>query len=240
MLNRINKFGGLNTYDVFKNVAFFAMVIDHIGYYFLPQIFLLRVIGRISMVIFAVLYGYSFSKRNNNILLYGILTAVFVQFFVEHDFLPLNVLFAFYISSFFINIFEYVYNKYYSIFCLFLVMFIPAAFISNVFVEYGISMLFLLLCGKIFKKENKTRKDVITSILIFVIYTLYQTLNFGFNLFEFLFLMLLLTIVYLYLFNLKIQKVDFNNKIMLFVSRYSLELYFIHLLIFSIMAKCLH
>ena len=187
MLNRINKFGGLNTYDVFKNVAFFAMVIDHIGYYFLPQIFLLRVIGRISMVIFAVLYGYSFGKRNNNILLYGIFTTVFVQFFVEYDFLPLNVLFAFYISSFFINIFEYVYNKYYSIFCLFLVMFIPAAFISNVFVEYGISMLFLLLCGKIFKKENKTRKDVITSILIFVIYTLYQTLNFGFNLFEFLF-----------------------------------------------------
>ena len=56
MISRLNKFGELNKYDIFKNIAFITMIIDHIGYYFLPQLFFLRVIGRISAVIFAVLY----------------------------------------------------------------------------------------------------------------------------------------------------------------------------------------
>lgn len=240
MISRLNKFGELNKYDIFKNIAFIAMIIDHIGYYFLPQLFFLRVIGRISAVIFAVLYGYGCKKPNNKVLCYGILTTVIVQLFIENNRFPLNILFTFYISSFLLNELEDIYNNHYWCFCLSLIILFPITVISAVFIEYGIIMLFLMLCGRIFKKENKTQRDVISTRLIFIIYALYQIFNFNFNLFESLCVMLCFACIYVYMFDFKIQKAIFNSKIMLFISRYSLELYFIHLLILSVLARCLY
>lgn len=240
MINRLNKFGELNKYDIFKNIAFVTMILDHIGYYFSPQLFFLRVIGRISAIIFAILYGYGCKRPNNKILCYGILTGIIVQLFIENNRLPLNILFTFYISSFLLNELEDIYNNCCWCFYLSLFVLLPITIISAVFVEYGIIMLFLMLCGRIFKKENKTQKDIISTVSIFIIYAFYQILNFNFNLFESLCVILCFACVYIYMFDFKIQKVTFGSKIMLFISRYSLELYFIHLLILSVLAKCLY
>ena len=41
-----------NLYDYLKIVAIFTMIIDHIGYFFAPEIIELRLIGRVAFPIF--------------------------------------------------------------------------------------------------------------------------------------------------------------------------------------------
>jgi len=64
-LSKLNKYGDLNTHDLFKFFAILFMVIDHIGCY-LFDIKELRVIGRICIPIFATLYGYYFKNEAIN------------------------------------------------------------------------------------------------------------------------------------------------------------------------------
>jgi hypothetical protein len=54
-----------------KLLAVLAMVIDHIGLFFFPEIFLLRIIGRISFPIFAWLIAHG-ARRTRDVNLYGI------------------------------------------------------------------------------------------------------------------------------------------------------------------------
>ena len=127
----INKFGVLNSYDIYKFIAFIAMIVDHLGYYFFPDLTILRVIGRVAIIIFAVLYGFSSGKKNNGILLYAFLTLFFVQFIIERDFLPINILFNFYISHYLINWLENFYNEdCVSFFLLVIVLFFLSFFIG--------------------------------------------------------------------------------------------------------------
>lgn len=63
-LRKLEKYGRrLNTHDLLKFVALVAMVIDHIGFFFVPKLKELRVIGRISFPLFAFLVGYSLNNR---------------------------------------------------------------------------------------------------------------------------------------------------------------------------------
>ena len=61
-------------YDFFKFVAILVMIIDHVGKYFLPEIEILRVIGRVAAPLFFFLVGYSKSQRlEHKILIYAVL-----------------------------------------------------------------------------------------------------------------------------------------------------------------------
>lgn len=56
-------YGQPGTLDLLKLVAVVAMIVDHVGLYFLPEQPLLRVLGRPAAVIFGFLIGYSASTR---------------------------------------------------------------------------------------------------------------------------------------------------------------------------------
>ncbi len=70
MLKQLNKYGGLNSYDLLKSIAVITMIIDHIGAYFCPDLELLRVIGRLSYPLFAFCAGYN-QKYNFEMSLLG-------------------------------------------------------------------------------------------------------------------------------------------------------------------------
>ena len=229
----------LNNYDILKNIAFFTMIIDHIGYYFFPYIPLLRAIGRISMLIFSVLHGISCNKQNNNILLFAIITAI-MQIYLENTLLPLNILFNFYLSYYITNIIEEYYNKHNFYFYILLLLLLPITIFSGFFFEYGLILSFLMLCGKIFKKDKKTKKDIIITIIIFLLHFIYQYLCFNFNIKCTIITILLYILFYIFIYNFKIKKLNFDNKFLVFISKFSLQLYFIHLLIFIIIHKCLY
>lgn len=227
-----------NNYDLLKSIAFLLMVVDHIGYYFFPQTVLFRAIGRGSAIIFALLFGITKHKKNNKILLYGALTAILFYFY-GYSIFPLNILFNFYLSYFLL---DYVENLYYNnniLFNIILILLIPISIISNIFIEYGLIITFLIFCGKLFSKENKTRKDKVTTILIFIIFFLYQVLNFSFDLFNSLIVGVIFFFIFKSMYNFKIKELK-ENKILLFISRYSLQLYTIHLLIFNIISRWLY
>ncbi|MDR1498843.1 MAG: conjugal transfer protein TraX [Rickettsiales bacterium] len=239
---KLEKYGTFNTYDLFKNIAFFAMVIDHIGYYFLPYNQLLRLVGRVSMLIFAVLYGISYksNKSPHTILFFALITAIPMTFLEDMP-LPLNCLFNFYISWFLVDGFENIYKNNYVLFCIFLVLMIPAAFLSNIIIEYGVSFVALMFCGKIFAKEKKTRRDILTTMIIFVLYTVYQSLNFGFNLYYMDVLLIVNSIIYAFMLDFKIRPIKnfIGNNILSLISRTTLGLYTTHITIMIIVKKWL-
>lgn len=54
-----------NLYDILKVLALTCMVIDHVGYFFFPELFWLRRVGRIAFPIFLFLvwYNHSYKRR---------------------------------------------------------------------------------------------------------------------------------------------------------------------------------
>ena len=238
-INYINKMTrNFNNYDVLKSIAFLTMVIDHIGYYFFPQTFFIRAIGRASAIIFALLFGITKHKKNNRVLLYAFLTSAVLCFFGD-GILPLNILYNFYLSYFLIDYLEDLYYNSNFIFNIILILLIPLSFITNIFIEYGLIFLFLVFCGRLFSKENKTKKDKTTVITIFIMYFLYQILNFGFGIINSLIVAIMFYFIFKNMYNFKIVEVK-KNKLLFFMSRYSLQLYTIHLLILNILLRWLY
>lgn len=237
--NILNQYGSTNNYDLCKNIAFFTMVIDHIGYYFFTNCIYLRVIGRVSMLIFAILHGFNSNgklKLNDKILKFALLTQFLVMILLNQILFPLNILFSFYISYYLVDYIDNVYKKN-QLFFYFLLLLLPLTILLNYVFEYGLYFFFIVFCGKIFSKTEKDKKDKVSTIVIFLIYFIYQVQHFSFNLIYSCILFLLFALIYIIFYNFKIEKIGINNKILLFISRFSLELYFIHLLIFSLISN---
>lgn len=251
LTKEILKYGEVNSYDVLKTIAFFTMIIDHLGYYFFYKFNFLRLIGRATIIIYAVLYGISYKKGkkpHKKILYFAILTSSF-QFIIVglSELLPLNVLWWFYFSNFFMDSLDNIYNENYALFVLF-VLFMPILSISsNYFIEYGFGFIMLEFCGKIFSKEVKNKKDIISTVSIFIMFFIYQVYNFNFKIIHSVLLAIMYIILYKLLFNFKLKIIKqsiitekFGNLFMI-ISRKSAELYAIHLILFmlilSIMIK---
>lgn len=226
-----------NNYDLMKSIAFLLMVIDHIGYFFFPQNFLLRAIGRGSAIIFALLFGLTEHKKNNKILLFAFLTLL-VEYYFMGEILPLNILFNFYLTYFLLKPVENLYYNNNALFNFILILLIPLTFVLNNFIEYGLFFVFLVFCGKLFAKENKTTKDKITAAAIVILFYLYQILNFGFGLFNSILVAIIFVIIYKNVCNFKLIDLK-ENKVLLFISRHSLELYTAHILLFCIILRWL-
>ena len=226
-----------NNYDLMKSIAFILMVIDHIGYYFFPQFYFFRAIGRGSALIFALLFGVTNHKKNNKILIFALLTAVVIYYF-ERCIIPINILFNFYLAYFLLKPVENMYYNHVYLFNFILILLIPISFITNLFIEYGLFFVFLVFCGKLMAKEAKTLRDKSTAISILFLFFLYQVMNFGFGIINMLIVAAIFYIIFKNIYNFKIKDLE-ENKILLFISRHSLELYTIHILLFNIIFRLL-
>lgn len=226
-----------NNYDVAKSVAFLFMVIDHIGYYFFPQCLFLRALGRASAIIFALLFGITKHKKNEKILYYAFATALILYYF-EGNTLPLNILFNFYLSYFLLEPVEHMYDNHKYLFNFILILLIPLSFMTNIIIEYGVFFTFLVFCGKLLAKENKTKRDRNTAIALFILYFVYQIINFAFRWYNCLIVAVLFILIFKNMYNFKLKDLP-ENRLLKFISRYSLQLYTLHLLLFSIIYRCL-
>ena len=230
-----------NSYDVVKDIAFITMIIDHIGYYLMPKLLVLRLIGRISAVLYTILFGISVRKNMDKLFTFAILMTLFQMFMFGRIF-PLNILFNFFLSVLMIDYVETVYEKYpYVFFCLFLPLLLPLGILTDQVTEYGIFLVFYMFCGRIFSKDKKSKKDLITTIIIFIIYFVYSTNNFRFNLIQSIILFIFLIFIYINMFGFKIKDIE-NVKcetFLLVISRYSIELFLVQTIVFSYLLKLL-
>ncbi|MDR2077544.1 MAG: hypothetical protein LBP39_01095 [Rickettsiales bacterium] len=237
-MKRFKKSGEINNYDIYKVIAFVAMIADHIGLFLVRRDdLMLRVLGRISNLIYSVLFGINKKKNPDRILVYGIIMNIILTHRYNRIF-PLGTLINFYISNLLLEKLYDIYCGNVWLFSILLALLLPLGIFTGRYLEYGIFILALTLCGKIFIKEEKTPKDIIVTSIIFILYFFYQLIIFGFSLAYSLILFVFFCILYIALFNFrftKIKNIKFKN-ILMFLSRYSLELFVFQLVVFMILS----
>jgi hypothetical protein len=238
ILNKFNKYGVLNTHDLFKFFAILFMFVDHVGYY-IWQIQAFRLIGRLAFPILAVIYGYHFNyKVNKNLLFWGA-PLILVSYLTKHNILPLNILFSFFIGGKLIQFYEKIKYKLkkWDINFIFPLLILFNFYLYNLF-EYGSFIIFFMICGMLFK-ENTNNNRYVISLVIFWLYLLDQFYRFGFNCLYMLILAILLFCVFTQLKNYELKPCEkplspFIENTIMFIGRYSMEFYAAQLALFKI------
>jgi len=93
MFKRANLYDDtLNSYDILKLVALAAMVLDHMGAYFWPQLEWLRAVGRLAFPFFLFLVGYSGVWKISCELVVCALLIILCAIVTHHSVFPLNIL----------------------------------------------------------------------------------------------------------------------------------------------------
>jgi hypothetical protein len=242
---KIKKYGDVNRYDILKTVALTAMIVDHLGLYIFKNVFFFRVIGRVSMPIFAILYGFSYKKANHQILVCAVIMSI-IAGYLHYPVMPLNILYTLYIFGFTLKSVERFYRKHEPFFLFVLVMFLFLIIPSGLFVEYGFAVLYYMFFGVLVKKENLSSYDKTAIFTIYLCVTFYMYEEVMFNKFYCFLATLYLAALFLYM---RIQRNSMLDKIivsderikktMLICSRYSLYLYVLHIAIYMLIARCL-
>lgn len=238
----IQKYGSFNSYDLLKVVAIITMIIDHIGFFFYPSVEIYRAVGRISYLLFAFCIGYNKQYSFNFILLYLAILMLMSAFIGNPESINLcnifyeSFLFAVIITRLFMN---YLTSMLISNNKIILTSFILwcLSFYTMPLFQYGSPGIAIALCGYLCKEKKST---LFYRIFLFINLALFAAILI--DLFNFsLECIILIIIEYLVIFklleNFSIYKINLNqylNKIMIFLSRRSLMIYFIHYQIFSI------
>ncbi len=82
----------ITSIDLLKTLALITMLIDHVGFYFFPDIEMLRVIGRMSFPIWLFLVGFAKSRDIGPRLIIGCIIVQIAGVVAGMDFMPLNIL----------------------------------------------------------------------------------------------------------------------------------------------------
>lgn len=170
-----------NTYDLMKCVALFAMIIDHIGYYFFPTELWFRTIGRIAFPLFLFLVGYSGRSRFDGWLLAGGTLLWLNATLTGNAFTPLNILFSILLWRWllgYIERFPAFWSDLGLLWVALLLLYLPSLMV----VEYGTLGLMFVCIGyliRVGRGEEKGVRIFILSTMILMVAA--QTRIFGFS-----------------------------------------------------------
>lgn len=218
-----------------KIIALLAMIIDHIGYLFFPQIIWLRIVGRLAFPIFALFvaegYTHTHSKKKYvlTLLLFGIVSQVpYYLVFGEH---VLNIMFTFVFSITVIYLMEQIKKNperlwLHFILLLFHLFLIIFSIID--FIEYGFFGVYLVV---MFYYIKDTPKRHVLFVLINIFLALPAILYMPSNPFAYVQLAAILSIPVFSMYNG--QKGELNLKYMFYIAypAHLLILYFINTLL---------
>lgn len=244
MFFKLNKYGELNNYDVFKVTAFVLMVVDHLGFFFFPHNLLLRAIGRAAFPIYAVLHGITKKndtedkKLNYYLLFLGALLDI-IFLLISGSVSSFNVLISFFMFDLIFNkSSKFLLKNYLCLFPLAIVNCLYYDMLNNIF-EYGLFVLLFMFVGKIFRKVGTNLLEIFYCLFVFITYFLTQINIFNFNINEIVVCGMMLLMIFLFMYDFKFREYHNlnSNKILLFISRYSMELYFLHYTLFMVLFK---
>lgn len=216
------------------------MIIDHIGYFFFPEMQWLRLIGRIAFPIFLFLVGFSWNyKRRRDLLIIAILVQIPITIVYRQwdNTRTLNILFSIIIARIFLSIYQKI-DKHY-IFIILICIFAWTSLYTNKWFDYWWFALLFPLLGYFFKiHKEKNIYKLLYSISIFLLFLWYTTLTFWFTINEtyiltLFFIFLLYTFFLLWQQNYKINLSKKWDSIILRIAKNSLYIYIIHLLLLS-------
>jgi hypothetical protein len=221
-----------NTYDLLKSVAVLTMLVDHVGMYLFPDQMWFRVVGRTAFPVFLFLVGYSGHTRTDRRLLLSAVVMSVLDYLVTGSLFPLNVLWA-------IALTRWVLGRWNS--GEVLLQSVPLVLgwaLSVPFVAYGTSAVLLGALGAWARHYGETlsRRFIIFVWVLVGLHTLSQLLSFPFDPLQGLGVILVGGSVAYTLshFTLRPRALP---KGMLWLSRYALEFYVLHLVILTICAR---
>lgn len=242
----------ITSYDLLKTFAVLFMVVDHIGYYFLPDDNWTRMVGRLCVPIWFFLIGYANTRHIPFLLAAGAIFLVGMNMVVGLSIMPFNVLptiifarlaldktMAFCLKS----------NTHLWVMSVFLlVAALPTYFIS----EYGTLGLILAMYGYMVRHRgthNLITKDYVQNYMIFaaMAFLVMQEISFGFNIMQISICTLASFTVFFYLLNfdgkplpsLNSNLSDIPRRLLHFCGHRTLEIYIAHLTLFKIAALML-
>lgn len=178
-----------------KIIAAITMLIDHIGFAIFPNNLLLRIIGRISMPLFAFQIAIGFEKTRNRekyilrMLIFAIVSQLpfYLMYSTQGLDAPLNIGFTFLLSLLILYSFENIKNIWGKIICITLIV-LECLFLDY---DYYISGAFLVILF-FYTRKNKSVMAILYSIFT-VIYAICVKTSNAIAIFEILALIPLLT-----------------------------------------------
>jgi hypothetical protein len=163
----------MTTFQI-KLIAMTAMIIDHVGLFFFPQILLLRIIGRLAFPLFAWLIanGAYYSKNINVYLMRLLLFAIIAQipFFlvnrlIDPSFQELNVLFTLFLGLAAIVIIRKSRNRFTAV----LVVLISSILAGILNTDYGVLGVLAIILFYVYFKDIK--KMLLLQICLFTFFS---------------------------------------------------------------------
>jgi hypothetical protein len=240
----------INSHDLVKILAILTMVIDHVGLYFMYDNIWMRVIGRMAAPLFFYLVGYPGSyKFKYQILTLGIALCL-IKLFVSNNpslilnIFPLNILINFVLIKAILNRFDPAKMRSSSLILLLAVLLLISDQ-TRMYIEYGSLGLSIAIGSRLINKRHPFGKPwiIISTTAHFLLEmnallltrpaVPVQVIHMAVLLLALIFaLSLLLFLKY----KLRTFTVNSNwlRTIAIYVSRYSLQIYFFHLAAFQI------
>lgn len=240
-IKRIDRYGTvINSYDIAKFIAIFFMIVDHFGYYFYTDTYILRGLGRAAFPIFFFLIGYSYKERQDwNLLILGTFITAYKAFMTgEID--SCDILVTAYISKLILKFFlkkDMVLGS--QVFMSYLVLIFWHVLLV-ILTSYGSLGALFAICGYLKRKENEgqSQRYFMPMLLLTIIsdYFLQRVFwSYSENI-VYSFSTVSICLLY-YLSNFRMADFSYiKNKVLvktvLLVSRNSLLIYVVHLIAF--------
>lgn len=242
IFKRYHKYGPLNSHDVLKFSAIVLMVIDHVGAYLLPDISELRLIGRFAMPLFLFLVGYSLHYQWKWSLLLWACVLLAGSLSAGYPLLSFNILFSILLTRLFLRkisrwpSFE---KNLPAVFIACIIWYIP----TSILFDYGSANFLFGLCGYMVASNIHPQKTQLLILLTVCFHTLTQAVDHGFSWPQSAWVWVGLLLVGLLMRSYQLRRYPATHPVLatpaMFISRYSLEIYAIHLVIFKWIATLL-
>ncbi|MCI5060848.1 MAG: conjugal transfer protein TraX [Alphaproteobacteria bacterium] len=244
----------LTSYDILKSLALFLMIIDHIGYYFLIDELTFRLIGRLCVPVWAFLIGYSLTNKKDPRLLIGTILFALNSYICGDAILPICILSTFALCRYFLPFMERKMRHDFEGFVLLLLALVVLSVPSALFFQYGTQIFLFALFGRIIRLNQEKPQTlpqyygVIASIVAILNFALWQSIIFGFSYIQAAFLCAgCLIIIGAVLTKFKSQNYQLSHNIftratqrtLMFCGRWTLELYLLNIISFSMLATFL-
>jgi hypothetical protein len=235
----------INSHDLVKILAILTMAIDNVGLYFMYDNIWMRVIGRIAPPLFFYLVGYSGSyKFKYQILALGIALCL-IQFFVSNNpslienIIPVNILINFVLIKAILNRFDLAKMRSSSLILL-LAILILISEETRTYIQYGSLGLSIAIGSRLINKRHPFgRPWIIISTTAYFLLQMDSLLFIWPNVSMQVILMVILLLALIFALSLflflkyKLRTFTVNSTwlrtICIYVSRYSLQIYFFHL-----------
>ncbi len=240
---KFSRYGDLNSHDILKVTAVFAMIIGHFGHFFYPDDLNYRVVGRAAVPIFLFLVGYSLNYTFNPKVLFIAIAVTATDIIFHHPVLTLNILYTICLWRFFMlkmNKDDYIDKNLLFLFPLALIMAFPTFLVLD---ANSIALLFII-CGYLSRNNIKHTRAKIFFFLTFLAHTLATLASYEFNAIQMIVVCLLLAGLFYFFFIYEFKKLlhitsPLAINTIKFTSRYSLYIYGAHLILFKITATLL-